>query len=285
MTKVLGIIPARLASTRLPRKVLLDRTGKPLIQHVWEGATACRAIGKVVVATDAEEVAVAVKRFGGEAVLTSPACASGTDRVAEAARHYPGFDIVVNIQGDEPEMSPEPLTALVQGMLAKPAAIMGTIAVPWPKGVPLAEPGFVKLVTDAEGFALYFSRSPIPFYRDEPGAAPEGKRAEGFAMYFGRSPIPSYRDEPRAAPEGKRADGQPRYLKHVGLYAFRAPFLQKYAAMKPTPLEQAEALEQLRALENGHRIAVFLSNYHGYEVNTPADYEAFVARCKARLVK
>ncbi|MCC6463804.1 MAG: 3-deoxy-manno-octulosonate cytidylyltransferase [Planctomycetes bacterium] len=257
MTKVLGIIPARLASTRLPRKVLLDRTGKPLIQHVWEGATACRAIGKVVVATDAEEVAVAVKRFGGEAVLTSPACASGTDRVAEAARHYPGFDIVVNIQGDEPEMSPEPLTALVQGMLAKPAAIMGTIAVPWPKGVPLAEPGFVKLVTDAEGFALYFSRSPIPFYRDEPGAAPGGKRA----------------------------DGQPRYLKHVGLYAFRAPFLQMYAAMKPTPLEQAEALEQLRALENGHRIAVFLSSYHGYEVNTPADYEAFVARCKARLVK
>lgn len=250
MTQVLAVIPARLASTRLPRKVLLDKTGKTLIQHVWEGAKACTAIDRIVVATDAEEVMKAVKAFGGEAVMTSPACASGTDRVAEAARHYPDAKIVVNVQGDEPEMSPEPLYALVEGMKANPGADMGTIAVPWPKDVPLSEPGFVKVVTDRHGYALYFSRSPVPFYRDTPDAPPHSDRP----------------------------DGQPRYLKHVGLYAFKAPFLQRYAAMAQTPLEQAEALEQLRALENGKRIAVFISRYTGYEVNTPADYEAFVAR-------
>lgn len=250
MTQVLAVIPARLASTRLPRKVLLDKTGKTLIQHVWEGAKACTAIDRIVVATDAEEVMKAVKAFGGEAVMTSPSCASGTDRVAEAARHFPDAKIVVNVQGDEPEMSPEPLYALVEGMQANPDADMGTIAVPWPQDVPLSEPGFVKVVTDRQGFALYFSRSPIPFYRDAPDAPPHGDRP----------------------------DSAPRYLKHVGLYAFKAPFLQEYAAMAQTPLEQAEALEQLRALENGRRIAVFVSRYTGYEVNTPADYEAFVAR-------
>ena len=242
MGNVLAVIPARLASTRLPRKVLLDKTGKPLIQHVWEGAKACDAIDRIVVATDAEEVVKAVEAFGGEAVMTSPECASGTDRVAEAAAQFAEAEIVVNVQGDEPEMSSEPLYALVEGMKAKPDAEMGTIAVPWPDEVPLSEPGFVKVVTDRKGYALYFSRSAIPHYRD-PG-------------------------------------GEQKYLKHVGLYAYRARFLQRYAQMKQTPLEQAEALEQLRALEHGHRIAVFVTEYTGYEVNTPADYEAFVARQK-----
>ena len=238
---VLAVIPARLASTRLPRKVLLRETGKPLIQHVWEGVRACKAIDRIVVATDAEEVADAVKAFGGEAVLTSPACASGTDRVAEAAAAYAEAEIVINVQGDEPEMSPEPLYALVEGMKAQPAADMGTVAVPWPDGVPLDDPGFVKVVTDVNGYALYFSRSAIPFYRDATERV---------------------------------------YWKHVGLYAYRAAFLQSYARMPQTPLEQAESLEQLRALENGHRIAVFKTRYTGYEVNTPADYAAFVARSK-----
>ena len=241
MYRVLAVIPARLASTRLPRKVLLNKTGKPLIQHVWEGAKASVGIDKLVVATDAEEVMAAVKAFGGEAVMTSPECASGTDRVAEAAKKYPGFDLVINVQGDEPEMAREPLQALISGMKSKPAAEMGTVGVPWPEGVPLTEPGFVKLVTDREGYALYFSRSAIPFYRTVP-------------------------------------QGGPVYRKHVGLYAYKAAFLQKYAAMKPTALELAEGLEQLRALENGHRIAVFDTQYSGYEVNTPEDYEAFVRR-------
>ena len=241
MDNVLAVIPARLASTRLPRKVLLDKTGKPLIQHVWEGAKACEAIDRIVVATDAEEVVKAVEAFGGEAVMTSPACASGTDRVAEAAAKFPQAEIVVNVQGDEPEMSSEPLTALVEGMQARPDAEMGTVAVSWPKEVPVEEPSFVKVVRDRKGYALYFSRSAIPHYRD---------------------------------------GGEQTYLKHVGLYAYRARFLQRYAQMQQTPLEQAEALEQLRALEHGHRIAVFVTEYEGYEVNTPADYEAFVARQK-----
>jgi 3-deoxy-manno-octulosonate cytidylyltransferase (CMP-KDO synthetase) len=257
MAKVLGIIPARLASSRLPRKVLLDRTGKTLIQHVWEGAKASSGIDKIVVATDAQEVVDAVSAFGGEAVLTSPDCVSGTDRVAEAARHFPDYGIILNIQGDEPEMSPEPLTALVAGMTARrdgEEIKMGTIAVPWPAGVSIHEPGFVKVATDQQGFALYFSRNPIPHYRESA----------------------------QVAPHENRDDGQPRYLKHVGLYAFRSGFLQKYAALPQTPLEKSEMLEQLRALEHGHRIAVFLSQYHGYEVNTPADYEAFVARQAGR---
>lgn len=250
MSHVLAVIPARLASTRLPRKVLLNKTGKPLVQHVYEGAKACNLIDKVVVATDAEEVARVVRGFGGEAVMTSPDCQSGTDRVAQAARKFPRATLVINVQGDEPEMSPVPLTALVAGMKKMRAAQMGTIVTPWPAGVPLSEPGFVKVVTDGKGFALYFSRSPVPFYREH-------------------SELPA---------DGRREDGQPRYLKHVGLYAFRPKFLQKYAKMAQTPLEKAESLEQLRALENGVKIAAFLSEYRGYEVNTPADYEAFVAR-------
>lgn len=244
MSRVLGVIPARLASTRLPRKVLLDRTGKPLIQHVWEGAKACRSIDRIVVATDAQEVFDAVKAFGGEAVMTPPTCASGTDRVAAAAAQFPDAAIVVNIQGDEPEMKPQPLEALVAGMLARPDAEMGTIAVPWPAEVPLSEPGCVKVVLDRGGNALYFSRNPIPHYREAGGAR--------------------------------------HYLKHVGLYAYRSDFLPRFATMPQSPLEMAEGLEQLRALENGHRIAVFVSDYHGYEVNTPQDYEAFVARYRKR---
>lgn len=255
MADIVAVIPARLASTRLPRKVLLAETGKPLCQHVFEAVRACRVIDRVVVATDAEEVAAVVRGFGGEAMLTSPACASGTDRVAEAARAFPDARVVLNVQGDEPEMNPEPLDVLVRGMLARPEAEMGTVATPWPASVPLTEPGFVKVAVAASGDALYFSRSPIPFYRDEPDA-------------------PAH---------GQRADGAPRYLKHLGLYAFRPAFLARFAALPPTPLERAESLEQLRALEHGHRIAVFVApRYEGREVNTPDDYRAFVARERAR---
>jgi 3-deoxy-manno-octulosonate cytidylyltransferase (CMP-KDO synthetase) len=244
MSQVVAVIPARLASTRLPRKVLLDRTGMPLIQHVWRGVRASGAIGRILIATDDEEVAAAVRDFGGEAVMTSPACASGTDRVAEAARLCPEAQIIVNVQGDEPEMSPVPLNALVHGMLARPQAEMGTVAVPWPDSLDPTDPGSVKVVLDGNGDALYFSRSPIPCYRGQPPA------------------------------------GAPRYLRHVGLYAYRPAFLQEFAAWAPSPLEQAEGLEQLRALEHGRRIAVFVTEYEGREVNTPEDYETFVERIR-----
>lgn len=240
MPNVLAIIPARLASSRLPRKVLLDRTGKTLIQHVWEGAKACTAIDRIVVATDAEEVIIAVKKFGGEAILTSDQCQSGTDRVAQAAEQVGGADIVVNVQGDEPEMSSAPLYALIQGMKANPTLPMATVSVPWPDEIPLSEPGFVKVVTDQNSRALYFSRSAIPYIRENANAVP--------------------------------------YRKHVGLYAYKPDFLAMFAKLKPTPLELAESLEQLRALEHGHSIGVFETEYTGYEVNTPADYEEFVKR-------
>ena len=249
MARVLAIIPARMASQRLPGKVLLGRTGKPLIQHVWEGAKSCPVIDRIVIATEAEEVVRAVEAFGGEAVLTSPDCQSGSDRVAEAARVAPEAEIVVNIQGDEPEMTPEPLTALVEGMLARADARMGTVAVPWPPEVPLDEPSFVKVVVDSKGDALYFSRSVVPHRRD-----------------------------PLDTAEHQLPDNSDIYLKHVGLYAYRPAFLQEFARLAPTPLENAEKLEQLRVLEHGHKIAVFKSRYRGFEVNTPADYEAFVAR-------
>lgn len=248
--RVVAIIPARLASTRLPQKVLLAQTGKPLVQHVYEGAKACTAIDQVVVATDAQEVVDVVQGFGGQAILTSPTCASGTDRVAEAALQFADASLIINVQGDEPEMSSVPLTALVRGMHERPQSLMGTVVTPWPSDVPLHETGFVKVACDVNGDALYFSRSAIPFYRDTPNELPNALRA----------------------------DGAPRYLKHLGLYAFRPAFLQTYATLAPTPLEQAESLEQLRALEHGHKIAVFLSDYQGYEVNTPEDYAAFVAR-------
>jgi 3-deoxy-manno-octulosonate cytidylyltransferase (CMP-KDO synthetase) len=254
MGEVVAVIPARLASTRLPRKVLLAETGKPLVQHVYQAVTACRAIDRVLVATDAEEVAQAVRAFGGQAVLTSPDCASGTDRVAQAAKGLARARLIVNVQGDEPEMTPEPLTALVEGMLGRPGAVMGTIATNWPAAVPLAEPGCVKVVVDQRGDALYFSRSPIPCYRDAP-------RDSGASLDAG---------------------GSLHHLKHVGLYAYRPRFLAELALLTPTPLEQAECLEQLRALEHGFKIAVFLARYDGREVNTPADYRAFVERERTR---
>lgn len=254
MGDIVAVIPARLASTRLARKVLLDATGKPLVQHVYEAVRACEAVDRVVVATDAREVVEVVHAFGGEAILTSPDCASGTDRVAEAAQRFPRARLILNVQGDEPEMTPEPLTALIRGMLGRPRAGMGTVATPWPADVPLGEPGFVKVVVDGRGDALYFSRSAIPFHRDGPPTSPDGQRT----------------------------DGAPRYLKHLGLYAFRPRFLATYAYLPPTPLERAESLEQLRALEHGYSIAVFVSRYAGREVNTPQDYAAFVERYRRR---
>lgn len=239
MESVLAIIPARLASSRLPRKVLLNQTGKPLIQHVVERVSLCSSIGKVVVATDAEEVKEAVEAFDGHAVMTSESCRSGSDRVAEAASHFPDATLILNVQGDEPEMSPAPLEALIKGMSANPDLPMGTVACAWPDDVALENPSVVKVVRDRRDRALYFSRSPIPFARE----------------------------------------GSPKYLKHVGLYAYRPSFLRTFPTLEPTALERHESLEQLRALEHGHAIGVFTAEYDGIEVNTPEDYAAFVTRC------
>lgn len=251
MAQVLGVIPARLKSSRLPEKVLLAETGKPLIQHVYEAAAKAKKIDTLIVATDDQRVVDACSSFGAKAVLTSDKCASGTDRVSEAAQSFPEAEIVLNIQGDEPEMDAGVLDALVAGMLKADAKVeMGTVVTPWPDDIDIQTPGCVKVVCDREGCALYFSRSPIPHIRDEAAEA-EVKKQNGGVLPFKR---------------------------HIGLYAYRASFLQQFASMPPSALELAESLEQLRALESGAKIVVVDVEYSGLEVNTAEDYAGFVKR-------
>lgn len=236
----LVVIPARRGALRLPGKPLLAETGKPLVVHTLEAARAARCARRVVVATDDPGIAAAVEAAGGEAVMTSAGCASGTDRVAEAARALPGEDLVINVQGDEPEIDPAALDALAAAMEADPGTPMGTLAAPLGDAADLAAPSVVKVVVDAAGFALYFSRAPIPHQRD-PGPEP------------------------------------PR-LRHVGVYAFRREFLADFAAAPPSPLERAEGLEQLRALEAGARIRVVPCGSAPRGIDTREDYDAFVRR-------
>ncbi len=237
--KVVAIIPARYGSTRLPGKPLLNQTGKPLIQHVVETVRKARRIEDVYVATDDERIAEVVGRFGGEAIMTSPDHASGTDRLAEAAKKI-GLvddDVVVNVQGDEPEIAPDYIDRLVS-LLMDSGAPMATLAAPLDEAE-AERPDNVKVVLAADGSAMYFSRAKIPYDRDGAGAG---------------------------------------YLLHLGIYAYRKRFLLEFAGMSPTPAEQAEKLEQLRALENGHRIVAAVVESAAAGIDTMEDYEAFVAR-------
>lgn len=236
------VIPARMASTRLPGKPLLRRTGKTLVQHTWEQAKRVRGASAVVVATDDERIAAAVREFGGEAAMTSPDCASGTDRVAEAVRGRTEA-LVVNVQGDEPEFDVESVDALLDAMRRDPSLPLGTLAVV-ATDEERERPSAVKVVLDREGDALYFSRSRIPFHRD---------------LVAGEAPVPPV-------------------LRHVGIYAFRREAVLAFAGLPPTPLEQAEKLEQLRALENGWRIRVLVGRRAPPGIDTPEDYESFVRR-------
>jgi 3-deoxy-manno-octulosonate cytidylyltransferase (CMP-KDO synthetase) len=233
--KAIGIIPARWQASRLPGKPLAEIAGQPMIRHVYERASQAETLAGVLVATDDERILAAVRAFGGEAVLTSPDHRSGTDRVAEAADGL-AADVVVNIQGDEPLIDPAAIDSLVAPFESEPALSMTTLATPILHAEDVEDPGVVKVVLDHQGYALYFSRFPIPYARDRTTAAPQR-------------------------------------LKHLGLYAYRADFLQAFSRLEPTPLEQAEALEQLRALENGERIFVVLTEHDAISVDTPADLE------------
>ncbi|MEM9082230.1 MAG: 3-deoxy-manno-octulosonate cytidylyltransferase [Planctomycetota bacterium] len=239
-----AIIPARLASTRFPRKVLADQTGMPMIQHVALQAIRARHVERVVVATDASEVVESLAPYATACTLTDPEHPNGTARLAEAAEKLSLADseIVINIQGDEPELEPECIDAAVEALLADPGAPMSTVISPFGTHEDPTNPNIVKCVRSVTGRAMYFSRSLIPHDRD------------------GGADITVY--------------------KHIGLYVYRVAFLRMYAALAPTPLEQAEKLEQLRALENGHTIAtaVFHTNVAG--IDTQEDYEAFVSRWK-----
>jgi 3-deoxy-manno-octulosonate cytidylyltransferase (CMP-KDO synthetase) len=236
------VIPARFASTRLPGKPLLRQTGKYLIQHVYERACQARRANLVVVATDDPRIEAAVAGFGGRVVRTRRDHASGTDRVAEVARML-NADVVINLQGDEPLVQPSDLD-LLPGLLERnPDADVATLAVPLTKAEDWRDPNRVKVVCDQSGRALYFSRSPIPFVRD-------GQ--------------PDFQAQP------------PRFLQHLGLYAYRREFLLQLASLPPSPLEEIEKLEQLRILALGRAIQVGVVHQAAIGVDTLADYEDFV---------
>jgi 3-deoxy-manno-octulosonate cytidylyltransferase (CMP-KDO synthetase) len=238
----LGVVPARYGSTRYPGKPLVTIVGKPMIQHVWERAREARRLAALVVATDDDRIRRVVEGFGGEVVMTSSDHASGTDRLAEVARARPA-SIYVNIQGDEPLVEPSDLDTLVAGMAAEPGLGMGTLAVRLADVRAAQDPNVVKVVCDASGRALYFSRAPIPHPRNP---APAGAGPEAWP-------------------------GRGRFLRHIGLYAYRRDVLLAFSGWPATPLEEAEGLEQLRALEHGVTIRVFEARGNYLAVDTPED--------------
>jgi 3-deoxy-manno-octulosonate cytidylyltransferase (CMP-KDO synthetase) len=243
------VIPARLASTRLPRKLLLAETGKPLIQHTYEAAKRAKKPTGVCVAADCEEIAAVVRGFGGEAFLTSPNCASGTDRVAEVVPRLVDVDVVVNVQGDEPELSGEAIDLVVELLQRHSDAAMATLATPIRNQEKLHDPACVKVVMAEQtpGFrALYFSRAAIPHARE-------------------------WRDALLTVEP-------PHFFQHLGLYAYRRDFLLQLAKLPRTPLEKLENLEQLRVLEHGYEILVGVVDEPTIGIDTPADYAAFVER-------
>lgn len=242
------VIPARLASTRLPRKLLLTETGKPLIQHTYEAASRAKKPHGVIVAADCEEIAAVVQQFGGQVELTSPLCASGTDRVAEVARRTPGVELFVNVQGDEPEISAAAIDLAVELLERNPTAVMATLATPIRSREKLHDPSCVKVVFDQQQRALYFSRAPIPFPRD-------------------------WRDDYLTA--------QPAvFHQHIGLYVYRRDFLLRLADIPRAMVEQVENLEQLRVLDAGEAILVGVIDEPTLGIDTPEDYAAFVARIR-----
>lgn len=232
--KILCVIPSRIQSTRLPRKPLLPIQGKPMIQWVYENAKRCSLLTDVIVATDSNEIADVITAVGGKIHMTDPAIPTGSERVAVVAEQYPDIDVVINLQGDEPFIRPHMLEQLVKPWLSGENPDMTTLAYPLSKEK-INDPGAVKVITDLQGNAIYFSRSPIPYPRT---------------------------DAPTSAHH------------HMGLYAFRRDFLMHYKTLPQTPLEKAESLEQLRALEHGHKIRVCLTESRTLEINTPEEHAA-----------
>jgi 3-deoxy-manno-octulosonate cytidylyltransferase (CMP-KDO synthetase) len=229
------VIPSRWASSRLPGKPLADIGGVTMVERVYRRAEGARGVSGVLVATDDTRIAEAVQRFGGACVMTRPDHASGTDRIAEVARGL-ACDLVVNVQGDEPALDPLALEAAVAPLSADPSIVMGTLGAPLDPGTDLPNPNTVKVLIDQQGFALYFSRAPVP-YRREAG--------EALASV----------------------------LRHIGLYVYRREFLLTLASLPRTPLERLESLEQLRAIEYGYRIRVVETAYTSVSVDTPEDLE------------
>jgi 3-deoxy-manno-octulosonate cytidylyltransferase (CMP-KDO synthetase) len=257
------VIPARLASTRLPRKLLLAETGKPLIQHTYEAARSAKKPRGICVAADCEEIAAVVRGFGGQVRLTSPNCASGTDRVAEVVGQLGDVDVVVNVQGDEPELSGTAIDLVVELLEMHADAAMATLATPIRSREKLQDPACVKVV-----MAGVRSRE------SEVGSRESERRQAHRALYFSRAAIPharEWRDDLLMAEP-------PHFYQHLGLYAYRREFLLKLAKLPRSPLETLENLEQLRVLEHGYQILVGIMDEPTVGIDTPADYAAFVER-------
>ncbi len=240
--RVAAVIPARYASTRFPGKPLASQTGRPMIVHVLERAAACSTISRIIVATDDERIADAVRAAGHEARMTRADHPNGTCRIEEVARTL-DEDLIVNIQGDEPQIEPALVDLTVRTLAEHPSAPMATLVSPFAEGEDPANPNIVKCVRAVDGRALYFSRSLVPFDRDRSGAQPP--------------------------------------VKHIGLYVYRREFLRTFVQLAPTPLEQAECLEQLRVLEHGFAIVCAVGQAHFTGIDTPEQYAEFVKRAGA----
>ena len=254
--KVIAVIPARYGSKRFEGKPLVDILGKPMIQWVYEGVGQSKLIEEVIVATDDQRILEAVQRFGGKAVMTSPGHPSGSDRVAEVARKLRS-EFIVNVQGDEPLIKGSIIDKAIRPLLKDETLDMSTLMTRIEDVKDWLNPNQGKVVVDQKGFALYFSRSPIPFPRD------------------------LNMEQLLRKPVEKRGIFSKRVFKTIGLYVFRRAFLLRFAKMKPTPLEKIEKLEQLRALENGYKIKVVPVDYEPIGVDTPEDLQkvlAFLAR-------
>ena len=233
LMQILCVIPSRIGSTRLPRKPLLPIQGKPMIQWVYENASRCAILSKVIVATDSDEIATLITKVGGHVHMTDPDLPTGSERVAAVALNYPDVDVVINLQGDEPFIKPAMLEALVSPYLTGEKPEMTTLAYPLQKEK-YHEPGSVKVITDINNNAIYFSRSPIPYYR-----------AEEIAPVY----------------------------HHIGVYAFRRDFLMLYQTLPQTPLEKTEKLEQLRTIEHGYKIRVCFTAEKTLDINTEEEYQ------------
>jgi 3-deoxy-manno-octulosonate cytidylyltransferase (CMP-KDO synthetase) len=246
---IIAIIPARYGSTRFPGKALAMIKGKPMIQWVYERTKGSTLINRVIVATDDERIREAVVAFNGEVIMTAADHATGTDRIAEVARQLT-CDLVVNVQGDEPLIQPEMIDQAIQPLVDDTSIPMGTLCRQIDNREEAFDPNVVKVVFDKQGFALYFSRAPIPWDRDQ---------------WAGKQSL-------------RELVLHDVLYKHVGLYVFRRDFLLQYAALPQTRLEAAEKLEQLRALENGFRIKTVVTQHESFGVDIPDDLSRILKR-------
>ena len=244
--RILGVIPARYASSRFPGKALVQIAGKTMLQHVWERASQARYLTDLVIATDDERIRSAAEDFRARVKMTRSDHATGTDRVAEVASAS-NAEIIVNIQGDEPLIDPAAIDIAILGLLNDDDAQMGTLKKRIEREREITDPNVVKVITDQHGNAIYFSRSAIPYVRESAGESTA-------------------------------------YFKHIGLYVYRREFLLSYSDLPVGPLERAERLEQLRAIENGHKIRVVETEYESLGVDTPEDWEQVSALFEKLMV-